>query len=172
MNSVQISTILKQVLPKQFGGVFPADCLPSKSEIQEKPKAFVANTHKHNLPGEHWVCFYFPVQGPNEYFDSYGLAPWIQEFKVFLGNSYMRSSKTLQSLNSDVCGQYCIFFLLMRIRKCSLQNILNMFSTNRVENDNIVKTFCDSLQVNYRAAQNKTCQCCKRHLIVKNAIEI
>ena len=51
------------------------------------------------------------------------------------------NKKTLQSLDSDVCGMYCLFFLYFRCRGLKMESILQKFSTNRVQNDRFVVDF-------------------------------
>ena len=145
MNSHQIQNVLQFLLPEQFGGVYPADKLPANGGNNNKSRCFVANTHNHDEPGEHWVAFYFPLRGTREYFDSYGLPPWKHYFDLFLGEHYVMSAKPLQSLNSSSCGQYCILFLALRGRGLSMTEILQMFSTNTRQNDKIATDFYETI---------------------------
>ena len=72
---------------------------------------FIMNTDKHGLEGEHWVAI-FCKQGKKFYFDScdgneiYGNENWRQ----FLSRDWTRNDIVLQQLDSDVCGDYCIYF--------------------------------------------------------------
>lgn len=141
MNTRQISSLLQNNphTRNSFAGVFPADLLP-KFPRKKKPCSYIANTQKHNEPGEHWVCLYFPAQDLPEYFDSYGFLPQ-REFKEILGNSYRLSRGFFQYPLSSTCGQYCIFYILQRCLGKTMTDILNMFTTeNLIENDILVNS--------------------------------
>jgi hypothetical protein len=141
MNTRQISSLLQSnpITRQSFVGVFPSDLLP-KTPRKVKPCSYIANTQKHNQSGEHWVCFHFPQEGPAEFFDSYGFPPQ-QDFLKILGNLYRFSSSFFQFPISSACGQYCIFFILQRCSGKSMTEILNMFSTtDLLENDILVNS--------------------------------
>jgi len=55
----------------------------------------------------------------------------------------MKSSQSqVQSNLSEVCGQFCLYWLVKRHRRVSFEDIMNEFSTtNLMSNDKIVKTF-------------------------------
>lgn len=124
-----------------FLGVFPCDKLPDCSTIFRRPLAFIANTDESFLPGEHWVAFYFPARGPNEYFDSYGFPPLKFPFQKALGKYYIYNDKLIQSFSSAVCGEYCIYFCLMRVCNSNMNKALSMFSEDSESNDNYVKQY-------------------------------
>ena len=49
------------------------------------------------------------------------------------------NDKQLQSYGSDVCGQYCIYYLSKRALHHSMNNILNVFDEDRrLDNDRYV----------------------------------
>jgi hypothetical protein len=80
-------------------------------------KAIVINTDPHDQPGAHWVCVYLnsPVV---EYFDSYGLAPMHRDIQDFIARhgKGVHNPHVYQDLNTDVCGQYCVYYLHQRHR--------------------------------------------------------
>ena len=172
MTSYQIDTVLNLSLSKIHGGVYPADRLPEIPNTFDRPKAFVANTDNHDFPGQHWVAFYFPSKGPSEYFDSYGLPPWKSQFLDFLEAHYVINPKVLQSSISELCGQYCIMYLMLRAKDFSQTAILSIFSQDTLQNDKIVETFYNSLQISLPLPQAKqstpTCQIC----LSRKAVEI
>ena len=55
--------------------------------------------------------------------------------------SYEYNTRKLQSAWSDVCGQYCMFYLSHRARGHSMNNIVHLFDNNTMSNDNKVFTF-------------------------------
>ena len=99
--------------------------------------AFVCNTHDADKPGEHWIALY--IDGDHgEYFDSYGLPPLHTTFRKFLKDhcvEWSYNNKTLQSPLSNVCGQYCIAYLLFRCRNVPMKTFANLFGTDLVAND-------------------------------------
>ena len=143
MNNREITRIVKtnEMLKKIFVGVYPADCLPSRPR-NNKPCAYIANTHKKNQPGEHWVCFYATSYQPIEYFDSYGFPP-TDDFLNILGEEYLRSTKFVQHPLSSMCGQYCIFYIYMRAMGYTMIDIIQMFDDDTFLNDVVVNKFIE-----------------------------
>ena len=120
-------------------GVYPADMLPTKAAVA-KPGFYVANTDPHFKAGEHWVAFYIPIdmtRNPMEYWDSYGLKP-PEIFVPFLNPTYLRNTKFIQHPLSSTCGQYCIYYILMRYNGHSMEKIVSIFSEDTLENDIMV----------------------------------
>jgi hypothetical protein len=77
MVTYQLRYVLTRDLGITFGGVYPRGLLPETLD----QKAIMINTDPHDKPGGHWVCLY--VTSPVvEYFDSYGLPPFIVTFKT------------------------------------------------------------------------------------------
>jgi hypothetical protein len=142
MDTLQVENLLRAdcKLSTIFEGVFASDRLPLFCGGGDL--GMVMNLDPSDRGGSHWVCIYVQ-DGKGEYFDSYGMAPPIEEFLDFL----QRNSKTwsynkqeLQSLDSTVCGHYCIWFLSERARGRSMQNIVQDFSeTDTKRNDQAVK---------------------------------
>lgn len=71
-----------------------------------------------NKLGSHWVAMFAPSKDKVYYYDSYGIKPWnskiskyLRRFKTIIPNKI-----TFQSLVSEVCGYYVIYFIYM----CSL----------------------------------------------------
>lgn len=125
MNTTQILDALQCV--KQFGGVIPADKLPDKP----KHKFYIINTDPSYLPGKHWVAVYM-CKVP-EFFDSLGHAPtyYNKEFENFLinhGPNYVYNSQRLQNYGSDICGLYCIYYVLKRSSGISLKKLVQNFN--------------------------------------------
>lgn len=80
--------------------------------------------------------------GDVDYFDSYGLPPFQPTFRRFLarhGERYHYNPVTLQGLFTTVCGHYCLFFLLLRCKGLSMNDILQLFPSTRMgDNDGFV----------------------------------
>ena len=123
-----------------FQGVFAADTLPR--HIIKKQGYYIINTDPIRKPGRHWVAAAIDCHGHGEFFDSYGMSPYTPEHRQFL-NRHCKSWKynhvDLQALDSTVCGQYCVMYLLHKAHGYSLPDFVNMyFSDNCNENDKIV----------------------------------
>ena len=109
--------------------------------------SYVVNTDPSTAPGEHWVAMFFNNLR-SEFFDSYGLHPIVCGLTDFLdshSSSWTYNSKTLQSLISEVCGHYTVYYILFRSRGCSLSKILTHFSSNVSLNNKTVERFIQNL---------------------------
>lgn len=150
MNTLQINTILKKNLKtrKFFRGVFASDTLP---KILSKPAIVIANTDSSNLPGTHWVAFYFNSKGNAEYFDSSGQYPHKKEFITFLRRNSKRftfNKHQLQGQFSNTCGHYCMVYSLYKSSNKTLKQFQKKFSKrNFILNDfKILKMFTNSFK--------------------------
>ena len=113
------------VLASIMRGVFPSDKLPI---VNKYPSALIANTDPHNQPGTHWIAMYFVMPDESEFFDSYRFPPETYDMDEYvLGEATYFSDKPLQGLTSDVCGDYCLFYLLHRARNVDLNTIQAKF---------------------------------------------
>ena len=146
MNTAQITHALEEdpVTNKKFCGVFPNDKLPQT--IDKYPCGFVANTDPSTKPGIHWVSIYLSSPRKGSWFDSYGKPAEFYggAFTDFLEkqcDEWDVNDRKLQSDWSDVCGQYCIFFLSHRARGYSMSKILQLFDDNTMLNDAKVSHF-------------------------------
>lgn len=132
MNTKQVNMVLfNSINPAKCNvlGTFPKNLIPSPLNHQQFPSCYVANTDNDSEPGEHWVAFYFPNENEYEFFDSYGQPPYTYQFPNL--NSYMLSnynSLILQSLTSNTCGHFCLYYLYSRSNGFSLRHIQNSFS--------------------------------------------
>ena len=155
MNSDAISLPL-------FRGVFAADQLPRQVKY---PSLYVANTKGRRSKGEHWVCFYFGPNREAEYFDSLGRPPrlpWHRDFLKRNARRYITTPSRIQSLDSELCGQYCIMFAMHRARGVSLFSFLSRFSIYDYDlnDDKVIQWFVKNVKW-----KNKTSQsgqgCCR-----------
>ena len=120
-------------------GTFPADRTPLQIPLK---CGLILNTDPSGLPGQHWLAFYYNEDKQLECFDSYGNHPdkysvYIQSFLRRFSNIKMNTTR-LQSANSQVCGQYCLFYLMCRCRGYSMSTFLNYFGNNYCANDEYV----------------------------------
>lgn len=144
MNSNEISKILRRckITRNKFKGVFSSENMPKKSTYFQTPFCFVVNTDPSWLPGAHWVAIFVDQDQKIEFFDSFGRRPMTQHLKNFCGREYTFNERIIQSLTSNVCGQYCIYFLYNRCSGKSFSRIMKCFNPNTAWiNDRIVKSF-------------------------------
>lgn len=144
MNTVQLLNDLSKnkFTNKHFYGVFPSDKLP---KFVDKPCLIIVNNATSKENGEHWTCFYLSKNvSKNYYFDSLGMKPYLPAYQLFLKNnckSYMTNIKRLQSSFSNVCGEYCLVFLLFCSKNVSMSTFLKQFSSkNFDQNDKKIAT--------------------------------
>ena len=137
MNNLQIDDILRNddVGRVLYRGVYASDTLP-----QCRSGAYVCNTAPSSHPGEHWVAF-FCTEHTVDYFDSYGRKPSTSVLSALKGKEITCNKLCLQSPFSSVCGQYCIYYLLQRMRNESMSVIVNQFDDNVDYNDQLVYDF-------------------------------
>jgi hypothetical protein len=125
---------------KHISGVFAANEIPHI--ILGSKNGFIANTDPKQRPDQHWIAFYLNGKGILECFDSYGNSP--EKYSPYFKQSmtvYSRieiNSKRLQSKDTTVCGQYCLFYLMCRTRGYSLYQITDLFNENFNLNDQFV----------------------------------
>ena len=124
MNTLQLKNALDGV--NGFIGVFSLDQFFFLKDIEGMS---IVNTQSSNQPGEHW--FVVDAQNNNVIiFDSYGLLSPVAKSvgimdKIFskYENLWM-NTYTFQSLDSNVCGDYCLFYIIARAQGYSVLSIL------------------------------------------------
>ena len=124
-----------------FRGCFPSDRLPKK--LSNGTHCMVINLDKAKGKGTHWVCFFRQNDNKGFYMDSYGMAPYIKPIKKFVKENctYLwYNNITLQGLNSETCGMYCIVFLKEISRGSTPRHFLTNFTTNHDLNDRMIKS--------------------------------
>jgi hypothetical protein len=145
MNTSQLQCCIDcdPLLAKHVIGVFAADRLPRS--LTRYPCGFIANTDNYSQPGTHWCVFYFTAPGVVEFFDTYGQRPgsYNRHFVDYISRftKVTFNERQLQSDVSNVCGLYCLFYLLHRLRGKSFRAIVNIFASNTYENDAFVYQF-------------------------------
>ena len=167
----------------KFVGVFPMDLLPTKQVKQTtRPFCFIVNSAPSSSQGEHWLAVHIDKHGQGELFDSYGHPAdfYDQRLEAFLdknciGHSF--NARELQTLWSDVCGQFCLYYLLHRCREIPANNIIQQFSKSKVVNDHMVDAFIQKhfpsvfkihentltrMLRNKQQLSHARCRCCNR----------
>ena len=132
MNTLQLD---RKITAPGFLGAFPYDQIPTKPD--SKLFSLIVNTDLHNEPGDHWIVLLF--KEPQYYFfDSYGRsfndvtfpAKFSKTIKNYIGSTRFRYNKQLlQQFTSNVCGEYCVFFIREMTNK-TFKSVLGLFSDN------------------------------------------
>lgn len=143
MDGHTLDTLMKRdrhVAP-YFEGVYAADTLPRR--LHRRPALLIANTDPIEKPGQHWCGFLIGSDGEGEFFDSYGMPPIVPNHKKFMSRvckKWIYNHKSLQAIDSNVCGQYCVLYLAHRAHGYSLHSFLKKLFTNDAEkNDQVVR---------------------------------
>ena len=143
MNTSSLQCIVRcdSVLSNCAVGIFAADELPTR--LHSLPVAFIVNTDKRMDLGRHCVAFYISSSAKGEFFDSYGNLPsyYSNEFENFFDRNGMKltyNEKGLQGFNSNVCGQYCTYYLSQRCSGMEMKSIVKPFTQNYANNDQFV----------------------------------
>lgn len=132
-------------IPSRFHvGVVAYNKLP---RFISTPATLVINEDPDDKPGSHWVAVFIDKCGCGYFFDSYGRIPKenIERFLNRNASKWVYNPNMLQGFTSQVCGQYCILFLLALSRNYSINDFLNLFTCNADRND----TICKNLFNNY-----------------------
>lgn len=119
-----------------FLDVFASDTLPLK--IRKFPVSLIVNLDKQSQKGSHWVAIFIDGARTGYYFDSYGLPPFLPSIRRFLSyncRKWTYGRRQLQSIDSSVCGQYCVLYLIHRNKKKSTKAFLKAFTRNSNLND-------------------------------------
>jgi len=142
MNNEEIEKALRSdpAVDKTFIGVFSADTLPIPKEF---PGGYIANTEPSHMSGQHWVAFYCN-DNTVECWDSFGRNPaeYSEHLATWINDEYkIVQIESVQSDDSTVCGQYCMFFILLRAYNFSYEDIMSAFTSDTVINDKFVCKF-------------------------------
>ena len=139
MENVVIDRVLKKNCAI-YRGIYACDQLP---HVSVRPSVIVVNTDPSNRPGRHWICMFFHEDGHGEFFDSFGLPPKLV-FERYMNKyciSWTFNKKQMQSLVSRFCGNYCIWYCMMKFSKFTLNELVRVMSRDTGLNDFLVHRF-------------------------------
>lgn len=161
MNTLQLDSVLRSdpYSANLYRGTYARDDFP-KNAVRKG--LYICNTDKRSEPGTHWIACYLTKSGDNLYFDSFGLEPYLPEFKSVLLSrpnsavSYCQAS--LQSYDTVTCGHYCLIFCLLIARGYSLDKIVAILNSSPDSHarDHSVEQFITSLFPIANAATSDT----------------
>ena len=118
-------------------------CAAEQLEIR-RGRFVISNTDRLGGPGKHWVTFYFPHTGPDEFFDSLGKWPedYNVNFEKALRRRYWINRSQIQDSDSDVCGLYCIYYVMERFAGKRMKDIVVPFDVKkRKQNDEFIVSY-------------------------------
>ena len=120
-------------LHRQFLGVFAADELPQQLPVGSLA---IINCCDRTEPGKHWIAIYQETTNRLVMFDSFGLPPSAYNLENKLpADVIVYNNRQLQSIYSNVCGQYCLYYCYFKARGYAMSDILTIFSNDVVSND-------------------------------------
>ena len=139
MDTLEIDRVLAKV--PGFLGAHAFNELPIKPSGDFST---VVNTNAEK--GEHWLAI-VRKHDKNYFIDSFGRPPNDSLFSKDFRNivkSYVGpmkcNTKWLQSLTSNACGMYCVYFIV-ELEKNSFNNIFKVFSDDFEKNDEYVEKY-------------------------------
>ena len=140
MNTQQIECILKQdpYVNPTFHGVYAIDKLPHFHY-----GSCILNTSPSSEKTGHWVAL-FVTDSTVEYFDSYGQDPLPSLKRQWKNKSWLTNEIPLQSPLTAVCGHYCIYYLMCRVRGFTMDSIVMDFGSDVDDNDEMIHEFIES----------------------------
>jgi len=151
--------------------VIPADALDSVP-LKKFPIYLIINNETSEYEGEHWVALYIRSRKEQlHFFCSYGLGlnfynEYFHRIAKRIGKPIIENKKPLQSVGSDVCGHYAVYFLYKKYLGCCKMSIYCNFSANNAMNDRLVKNFVSNKNCLFHKKckfRNKVVQCCKKY---------
>jgi len=165
MNSSDLRNILCAFVPKDYEtGVYACDQL---NVINSNRFAIICNNQISTQRGMHWIAFFKKNSTEcTEMFDSFGMPVnfYLNHVSNFLkrkGNSVTRNDSQLQSSYSNYCGQFCVYFLAMRIKGVTFNEIIKSFSLNYTKNDFKVYWF---VKHNFNPNKHSCDECICNHI--------
>lgn len=148
MNTYELWSALRTApcTKHSVGAVCAVDELSTIKSVSTLPRIFIVNTDTHDKPGKHWVCLYFPYDGPLEFFDSLGKHPkfYSKMFEKFIfshSSEFIHNNSVLQATSTSTCGHFCLFYCAHRCTGMSMYDILGKFSDDKLLNDKLVRNF-------------------------------
>ncbi len=136
--SDQIEKYMSKV--PHFIGWFMRDNLPRYSS-----GSMIINTDKQSGQGIHWIGLYdSPDSETIEYFDPFGMVP-IPEVEKYMresGKVILYNNRQLQDILSELCGWYCMYYILERTNGRSPYDVIMDFTQKPSEtNESMIDKF-------------------------------
>jgi len=136
------------------------------------PIMYIVNTDDSTKSGTHWIFVYGLGKDHWECFDSFGSnkCSKTSKFKFMCNRKiFVQNLRPVQSPNSNVCGQFCLYFAHCRSKGLSFEQTCAQFGFRKRHNDNIVTSFVNGLSFDKRPikkCQNQNCKTMKEYFKV------
>ena len=113
LSNIDIENIIQQTaISSIFRGTFSRDELLTLQPKNDQ-EAGVINLSRSDEAGTHWTAWFKKLKNDIFYFDSFGdLPPPIEFLKYASKCDVYYNTERAQRLNSVICGQLCLCFLL------------------------------------------------------------
>lgn len=136
MDTVELDELLSQdsETARYHIGTYSFDTVPDLPNNS----TCIVNTDNSFGSGEHW-CVYTHFSGRLNFFDSYGNSPSYFKGMPSVVDDY--NKKRVQSDDTIVCGQWCIYYIFNAARGRSMREILARFTDDFHANDHFVACF-------------------------------
>ena len=100
----------------------------------------------------HWIVLYC-TENNIEIFDSLGFLTTkscvtqnvLNFIRNQIGSRNFKANRTIQSSSSKLCGIYALYYILKRDNGYSFDKIMNNFTNNLTDNDNLMRRFFNKL---------------------------
>ena len=149
MNTREIDLKLADIL--KFKGAYAYDLVPAKPSDDF---SVIINTDDSAGPGDHWLVL-TRKDGKLFLIDSYGRnykdQSFDSNFKTWIVNyigdeKVVCSRKWLQRLTSNVCGEYCVYFI-RELNEKSFRSCFSVFDSDLAANDLFVLKYVDNINI-------------------------
>lgn len=149
MNARQLISLLS--LDERIHPNFKGMTMRNSTDLPFKemsPALYLVNTDVEEGSGKHWcMLYYFEQNGRRvcEFFDSFGNHPLVYGLDSVLTQrpfDYLTCNlRAVQEIVSVVCGAHCFFYAYHRCRALSFENVIEKYSDDPKQNDEMVSDF-------------------------------
>ena len=108
------------------------------------PGNYIVNSDPSHLPGKHWMAVFYAR--PMEFFDPLARPPTYYKLDDKLLINYIYNFKQVQGSFSELCGEFCIYYLYNRLKGVTMPAILQKLDNDFYVNDNIVRMFVHKIK--------------------------
>lgn len=120
----------------------------------EDEALYIVNTDVQSGQGEHWCVVARIGGGGIEFWDPYGSPPEVYGLHHLWENQagyHTYNPVCVQNIQSNVCGNHCLFYSFLRCRGFSMSEILKKYDAGNLrENDKMVERFVRQFGVGYK----------------------
>ena len=141
MNGFELASIIEKdsKLANNVVGIYSFDTIPKNFGNH---KGLIFNNEISSRSGSHWLSLFKINANTIEFYDSFGLDPevyglssehpFLQKYNIIYRN------KQIQSIDSEICGLYAIYYLEHRVLGHPLSAIFEKFGEDYYLNDKII----------------------------------